>query len=318
MNNQAFSPSDRQAPIVSDIHDPNELSTLAKDGIHFQCVQLEARAFTAQWMAIPLSRLYVQIVSHSVSTACRVRVPADRALVVIPLRPASPARWNSRELSAQEFLVCAPGSEAYAFEPPGAVTALLSGAPELIDRASASGDTATEPLRFLRAQIDDLRRLQQALVDVRRDASLGGGAVRPVTEAALAAALVACLRCGRPTPAPVWSIAAPHEIVHRAESSFRRHLADHGEPPSITFLAGRVGISERALRNAFHDAYDIGPKRYFRFWRLHRARAALRAPEHSTVTSVAMLNGFYELGRFAVQYRELFGEVPSRTLVRAS
>ena len=35
------------------------------------------------------------------------------------------------------------------------------------------------------------------------------------------------------------------------------------------------------------------------------------------MTDVATLHGFYELGRFAGEYKALFGEAPSQTLHRA-
>ena len=50
--------------------------------------------------------------------------------------------------------------------------------------------------------------------------------------------------------------------------------------------------------------------------RLQGVRRALRnqRAKDTTVTSVATGYGFYELGRFAGAYKELFGEVPSETL----
>ena len=46
------------------------------------------------------------------------------------------------------------------------------------------------------------------------------------------------------------------------------------------------------------------------------ARRALReaTPDAMTVTDVATRYGFWQLGRFAVEYRSLFGELPSVTL----
>ncbi|WP_460359141.1 helix-turn-helix domain-containing protein [Mycobacterium sp. ZZG] len=49
---------------------------------------------------------------------------------------------------------------------------------------------------------------------------------------------------------------------------------------------------------------------------LHHVRAELIAhsPPSVTVTMVAGRWGFLHLGRFAIQYRQLFGESPSQTL----
>jgi transcriptional regulator GlxA family with amidase domain len=44
-------------------------------------------------------------------------------------------------------------------------------------------------------------------------------------------------------------------------------------------------------------------------------RALLRSePSTATVTQIVTDHGFWELGRFSVAYRTLFGETPSETL----
>jgi transcriptional regulator GlxA family with amidase domain len=55
---------------------------------------------------------------------------------------------------------------------------------------------------------------------------------------------------------------------------------------------------------------------YLRRLRLHHVHAELAAhsPDSVTVTMVAGRWGFVHLGRFASQYRQLFGETPSETL----
>jgi len=56
--------------------------------------------------------------------------------------------------------------------------------------------------------------------------------------------------------------------------------------------------------------------RYLNRRALHQVRRALKAanPSVATVTQVASEFGVWELGRFARDYRNLFGELPSETL----
>lgn len=79
-----------------------------------------------------------------------------------------------------------------------------------------------------------------------------------------------------------------------------------------------LNISRRTLYRAFHDLLDVSPKAYLRLKNMSGARARLLDPDSrpTTVTQVALDQGFWELGRFSGAYRGLFGESPSETLRR--
>jgi len=103
------------------------------------------------------------------------------------------------------------------------------------------------------------------------------------------------------------------DVVELAEAWYRAHP---GESISIPRLCRVVGLSERGLRNAFYDVRGMSPTQCMLRERLQGVRRALRdrTVKDMTVTSVATDYGFYELGRFAGAYKQLFGEAPSATL----
>ena len=108
-------------------------------------------------------------------------------------------------------------------------------------------------------------------------------------------------------------VVSPELAVERADAFLRAHA---GTPVSISQLCRVVGISERGLRNAFHRLRGTSPKRYILAERLRAVQGALSAaePRRGTVTEVATLYGFSELGRFAGVYKKVYGETPSDTL----
>jgi AraC-like DNA-binding protein len=87
----------------------------------------------------------------------------------------------------------------------------------------------------------------------------------------------------------------------------------------MTELCAAVGASGRALRMYCQEHLGMSPHRYLLLRRMNLVRRALALadPAATNVTTIALDHGFGELGRFAVSYRELFGEVPSVTLRRA-
>jgi AraC-like DNA-binding protein len=95
--------------------------------------------------------------------------------------------------------------------------------------------------------------------------------------------------------------------------------ANVSEPIGIEEIVCASGASMRSLYAGFRRFRSTSPMEFLRTQRLKRVRDDLReAAAGSTVSDIAARWGFYQFGRFAAQYRDLFGESPSATLRRAS
>ncbi len=111
--------------------------------------------------------------------------------------------------------------------------------------------------------------------------------------------------------------------VHRHRATVMRRLEEvltstSDRPLYMPQLCATVGASYTALHDCCHEYLGMSPKRYLWLRRMHLVRRALQSAdgEKTTVTAVATDYGFWELGRFAVAYRSLFGEPPSAALRR--
>lgn len=103
-------------------------------------------------------------------------------------------------------------------------------------------------------------------------------------------------------------------LVRRAEEYALAHL---GGALSVEDLARAAGVSLRCLQENFQTFRGVTPMQYVRERRMERVRADLStATPGTSVTAVALRWGFTQLGRFAVEYRQLYGESPSETLRR--
>jgi len=128
-------------------------------------------------------------------------------------------------------------------------------------------------------------------------------------------AMTRCLTAGAPVQL---SNGAAHRVAIMAR--LEEFLAANCDRPVyLAEICAATGVSERTLRNCCQEHLGMAPIRYLWLRRMHLARRALVKgdPAAATVTGIAMDYGFWELGRFATEYRVLFGEPPSATLRRS-
>lgn len=103
-------------------------------------------------------------------------------------------------------------------------------------------------------------------------------------------------------------------FVRRAQEFVDAHFS---APLQLADIVRAAGVPERTLRDAFMQFRGVSPMQYLRRMRLDHARDLLRAaaPDRR-IADIALDCGFTHLGRFALAYREKFGELPSETLER--
>ncbi|QKC82910.1 AraC family transcriptional regulator [Mesorhizobium sp. NZP2077] len=89
-------------------------------------------------------------------------------------------------------------------------------------------------------------------------------------------------------------------------------------PISVEKLADVSGVGARTIFATFKRHRGYTPLGYVKMVRLKNANNLLQAPTETTsVTNVALSCGFSNLGHFANDYQDTFGELPSLTLARA-
>ena len=105
--------------------------------------------------------------------------------------------------------------------------------------------------------------------------------------------------------------------MHRALEYVRRH---DQEALRVTDIANAAKVTERSLHRAFKQQLGIGTARYLKVRKLNMIRRKLCAvdPPLNTLTKFLMQHGVGEFGRFASEYRAIFGEKPSDTLRRST
>jgi AraC-like DNA-binding protein len=105
-----------------------------------------------------------------------------------------------------------------------------------------------------------------------------------------------------------------YAAVRACEVYMREHI---DETITLVDLSRACGMRSRSLINAFEAVVGLSPMDYLKRLRLSAVRSMLlRAdPRLTRVIDVATEWGFWHMGHFAHDYRVMFGEAPSQTLL---
>jgi AraC-like DNA-binding protein len=210
-------------------------------------------------------------------------------------RTEAPSRWGAMSLTPEDLAAAGKtiaGRELTA--PPHAY--IVRPSPSLMSR---------------------LLRLHEQAGQLARHApnKLAHRQVARALDQALVHAMVRCLTDCR--PAGEGAGAHRHlQIIARLEEFL---AANRGEPAYLAEICAATGATERTLRACCQEYLGMSVIRYLWLRRMHLAHRALNLATSvtTTVTEIATECGFWELGRFSVEYRALFGETPSESLRRA-
>ncbi|MGX1104318.1 MULTISPECIES: helix-turn-helix domain-containing protein [Bradyrhizobium] len=87
----------------------------------------------------------------------------------------------------------------------------------------------------------------------------------------------------------------------------------------VADLALAADVTSRTLLRTFRQQLGVGPASYLKLRQLNMVRRSLRGKcgPSSKVTNIMSEHGVTEFGRFASEYRALFGERPSETVARS-
>ncbi|WP_231737694.1 helix-turn-helix transcriptional regulator [Mycobacterium sp. IS-1742] len=201
-----------------------------------------------------------------------------------------------------------------------AVTTVLLDPALVAGVATGVPQAQAQPIRFsLFEPVDDpAARLWQRTVRYVKDGVLADDALATPLVLGHAARLLAAVTVAAfPATAGMESTAHDRDakpvLLRRATDFIEENL---GNDIALADIAAAIHVSPRAVQYMFRRHLETTPVQYLRRLRLHHAHQDLIAGDHGhdTVTAIAARWGFAHTGRFAVLYRQTYGQSPHTTL----
>ena len=274
---------------------------------------------------IHFSSVVLQYCRIAFGTLARASLHTNPVSLMVPLKIHGPAVCNGYSMSHESFLVHGNRADYYSKTPTGFKWVLLPFKTDAILHTIAAL-IQQEPPEFrenclsIRPPAAVMTALQRLLIDAVGTAQhnprvlTSTNALRSL-ERSIQTVIAMALAHHRPDKSPHRQrTKLSHSFVRRrVEAYLEAHVS---EPLYLADLCAATGVSERTLEQVFRESYGVSPLQYLKLRRLNLARERLRdgLPGRDSVTEIAFECGFWELGRFATDYKALFGESPSHTL----
>ena len=249
---------------------------------------------------------------HTSSAGILRGTTSGDSVALLTSAPASEFLRNcSHAIGGDRCLLLGPAANLDLYLPQGCNLMIMALPVPATNGGSALTTGRAQDCELDKSQIKLLSRCMDSLEAVRTEPSAS-----PTTRTAqrrlrdLLGPAAAMVREIDPRPHLQRAQLQRHLAVIRACEFVDLHLR---APIALMDLCEAAGVSTRALEYGFRDFYDLGPMAYVRNLRLCRVRHDLL--DHAdSVSSAARRWSFTHMGQFSHDYRELFGEMPSKTL----
>jgi AraC-like DNA-binding protein len=301
--------------------DPDDYATSIR-GSNVETTITSRGAFAAKIVTVIFRRLWVQGCSTNLPRVTHCSAVSDRAKITFRTKPGPSMLRNGVEMGPSNVIrrgldesyhrrsegAAVYGAMSLPIEDMVSIGEAMVGCdltPPTTDALSVTPPaSAMARLQHLQAATEHLAEYAPTVIAVP-EAARG-------LEQALIEAMVACLGPGEVTEDR--AALRQHTMIMRR---FRRAVEE--KPDQALFipeLCKAIAVSERTLRICCQEQLGVSPKQYLLLRRMHLVRRSLResAPTATTVTEIATRYGFWQFGRFAGEYKSLFGELPSATL----
>jgi AraC-like DNA-binding protein len=309
--------------IISICNEPDEFEAGLGHGGHVELWVTRPGPFRARLTRVALPHSTLLVIEETAPRVAFISPAPDAVVVVVPLDGESHQIWAGTPLRSGAILTISRGQPVHAqtmgpcrtgivcFAAPdfARFTDGLIGSNFSLPAGVQLWHVAPSALRsFTRLYLATIHAnsahpIAPAYVDAARD-----------LEHELTSALLECLS-GQPLKAPTAKRQRHLTLMTRFEAVLR---AQPDCLPVAVNVCTALGVSLRTLQTCCRKHLGMPPGRYFHFRQLHRVHHALRGadPTRTTVSAIARRYGVTELGRFAGNYRALFGEHPSATMQR--
>jgi AraC-like DNA-binding protein len=305
--------------------DPSEYARKIRLAKVSDFVLSERGVFRATLTIANLGRIWLQSGSENLArTICIAIGDSPRSLAFLADAQAERIIQSGTEFGAGD-IVSFGRSTSHFQRTFGPISwAGISLAPGDLEKAAATiagwdlGDPSTS--LWMKPSAENANRLRLLHREANRMASsrkavLDHPEVVRSLEQALIAAMVACM-----TSQAGNSRGSGWKRHQQIMTRFREWLdTNNDRAVYLHEVCAALDVSAPTLRRCCEEHLGMSPMHYLWLRRINLARQQLQR-RHSprSVTETAMNFGFWHLGRFADEYRSLFGESPSATLARHS
>jgi AraC family ethanolamine operon transcriptional activator len=276
--------------------------------------QLQAGTFDVSYSVVNEPALRVAWRRYNIAFQAEAKIEPNRSVVALLADTRTRARWFGTELDS-DLIATGVDSIDVRTDGPSAFFSVTIDERGLQRRFPRSLDAEALALNLPRFSIarDPVRAAQIRGV-VRRLFS------RPSVAQRMASGALIPLLASTLGDNGAHSVERTKTLNRRfaAVRACETYMRDHVDATvTLLDLSTVCGMRARSLINAFEAVTGFSPMDYLKRLRLNGVRRALgrSAKAQTRVIDVATAWGFWHMGHFASDYRAMFGETPSQTLL---